>query len=115
MAFEKEIGSEKVISKPTSNNKSMTLQQAVEFGEYDPEFLATFSEWHTLSKAVQFQYIRKALQNREQNLRVQWAETVNFLDFSKKPELKEALNNIDKQLRKVEQDSERLYIEYSGA
>ncbi len=114
MAYEKETGGEIVSSKSATPGKAMTLQQAIDFGEYDPDFLATFPEWHNLTRAVQFQYIRRALQNREGNLRIQWAETVNFLDFSKKPELKEALKNIEIQLNKVKMDTERLYIEYSG-
>ncbi len=29
---------------------SMTLQKAVDLGEYHPDFLANFPEWHTLSR-----------------------------------------------------------------
>lgn len=113
MGFE-DAGIEKLKgSSSTGNVSKMSLSQAINFGEYDPAYLATFAEWHTLSKHIQFQYIRKALDNRERQLRVQWAEIVNFLDFSKKPHLKDALENIQKQMKIVEKDREKLYLEYS--
>jgi hypothetical protein len=46
-------------------------------------------------------------------LRVQWAEINNVLDFRLKPHLKEALLNIQKQLKELDKDEERLYLEYS--
>ena len=92
---------------------TMTLQQAVDMGEYDPEFLSTFPEWHTLSRHVQLQYIRQGLDNRQKQLVVQYAEINNVLDFRLKPHLKEALSNIHQQLKKLDKERERLYIEYS--
>lgn len=91
----------------------MTLQKAVEMGEYDPDFLSTFPEWLTLSRHVQFQFIRQAPENRRHQLLMQWAETCNILDFSKKPYLKEALKNIKALLDQVEADREKIYLEYS--
>ena len=91
----------------------MTLQKAVDLGEYDPKYLATFPEWLTLSKHVQFQLIRQALENRRHQLLSQWAETNNMLDFSEKPYLREALKNIKSQLDRVEADREKIYLEYS--
>lgn len=44
---------------------------------------------------------------------VQWAEVNNVIDFSKKPELQVALDNIWAQRQKVLKDKERLYLEYS--
>ena len=38
-------------SPPKKTN--ITLDQAIDFGEYDPEFLANFTEWHTLSVHIQ--------------------------------------------------------------
>lgn len=111
MAFEKKGKISR--SKPKKSVPKMTLQKAIDLGEYDPGFLVTFAEWHTFSHHIQFQYIRKALDNREKQLRVQWAEIVNFLDFRLKPHLKEALKNIERQMKIVERDRERLYMEYS--
>lgn len=30
----------------TSASPTITLKQAIDFGEYRPEYLANFSEWH---------------------------------------------------------------------
>lgn len=101
--------------KPSSQsvNTSITLQQAIEFGEYDPKFLANFSEWHTLSKHIQWELIKKALENRHRQLIAQYAELSNVLDYSKKPRIQEATKNVDKQIKNLMQDKERLYVEYS--
>ena len=90
------------------------LQKAIEFGQYEPEYLSQFAEWHALPRHAQFQLIRKALENREQQLMTQWAELNNVIDFRDKPHIKPALDNIYKMRRKVLEDKERLYIEYSG-
>lgn len=82
--------------KPTQIGQNMTLQKAVEFGEYDPDYLSTFPEWHTLSKHIQFQLIKTGLENRRKQLLIQYAQISNVLDFRLKPELKETLNNIHK-------------------
>lgn len=82
-------------------------------GEYDPKFLSRFPEWHELPRHSQFQLIRQALDNRRKHLTVQWAEIVNILDFSKKPHLQEALQNIQDQLDRLNEDRERLFTEYS--
>lgn len=101
--------------KPHSNPQSqiMTLQKAIDLGEYDPNYLGQFPEWHTLSRHVQFEFIRKALENRNRQLIVQWAEITNILDFRLKPHLKDALYNIEDQLEKLKADKERLYVDYS--
>ncbi|HVZ58920.1 MAG TPA: hypothetical protein VG935_04180 [Patescibacteria group bacterium] len=93
----------------------LTLQKAIELGEYDPEYLGQFPEWHTLTRHIQFEYIRTALDNRNKQLIRQWAEITNVLDFSQKPHLKEALHNIEAQLEKLKQDKEDLYVKYSVA
>ena len=91
----------------------MTLEKAISLGEYNPNYLATFPEWHKLSKHIQFEYIRKALDNRDRQLIKQWAEINNMLDFRLKPHLKTALKNIEKQLKRLNNDREQLYLEYS--
>ena len=112
MGFEDNIEKGKSSGKPNISSK-MTLQKAIEMGEYNPEYLATFPEWLTLSRHIQFQYIRDAVENRRRHLVIQYAEINNILDFSKKPHLKEALKNIEIQLHKIEEDREKLFVEYS--
>lgn len=113
MAFEKEGGIEKTSTGSAKQPATMTLQKAIELGEYDPSYLATFAEWHAFSRHIQFQYIRRALDNRHSHLITQWAEVNNMLDFSKKPHLTQALENIMNQIKKLEKDREKLYLEYS--
>lgn len=43
-------------SKPPVTVTKLTLEKAVELGEYDPDYLANFPEWHTLSRHIQFEY-----------------------------------------------------------
>lgn len=91
----------------------MTLQKAVDMGEYDPEFLSTFPEWNLLSRHVQFQFIRQGIENRRKHLILQYAEINNVLDLRLKPHLKEAMKNVEKQLHQIEEDREKLLFEYS--
>ena len=123
-AFEKsfEKSSDKSIESKTSGGGSsapvsptMTLQKAVDLGEYDPNYLATFPEWHELSRNAQWQMIEKAINARENQLVHQWAGIVNIIDFRLKPHLKDALKNIEEQKRKVLEDKEQLIVEYSKA
>jgi len=114
MEEDSDIEKQKLSSPPPSGG-NITLQKAIDLGEYNPEFLSGFAEWHTLSRFSQFQFIRKALDNRRRHLLTQWAEISNSLDFSKKPYLAEAMKNIKKQLDKLEEDREKLYVEYSTA
>ena len=100
-------------SAPQSSSPNMTLQKAVDLGEYNPDYLSTFPEWQTLTKHVQFQFIKQGLDNRQRQLDIQWASVVNVLDFSKKPYLQETLRNIEAQTRKLRADREELMIEYS--
>ncbi len=81
-------------------------------GEYDPKYLSTFPEWHTLSKPIQWSLIKKALSIKEKQLIQQWAEVNNVLDFRLKPELKIVLKNIQDMIHKVDQDKEKLIMEY---
>ncbi len=89
------------------------MEKAVELGEYDPNFLANFPEWHSLSKHVQFQYIRKALNNRHKQLLTQYAELNNVLDLRLKPDIWKAIKNMEKQLHHILEEKERLFAEYS--
>ena len=96
-----------------SVSRTMTLQKAVDMGEYDPHFLANFAEWHELTSMMRWNYVRQAIKNRKRFLLMQWAEITNVLDLSQKPQLKEALKNIEKQQAKVGQDEEKLQIEFA--
>lgn len=98
----------------TASKIKMTLQKAIDLGEYKPNYLAQFPEWHTLSRHMQFEYIRKALDNRNRQLITQWAEITNVLDFRLKPHLKKALENIEKQIEDLREEKEKLYVEYSS-
>lgn len=92
--------------------KNFQLREVVDMGEYDPEYLGTFPEWHSLSKPVQWTLIKKALDIRERQLVQQWAEINNVLDFRLKPELKIALKNIENKRHQVMADRESLLMEY---
>jgi len=94
-------------------NAYLTLEKAIELGEYNPKILSEFKEFTTLSRHAQFQLIRKALRNHENQLWLQWAEINNQLNFSKKPYLQEGLDNIKKQVDKLHEDEEKLLLEYS--
>lgn len=97
-----------------STKVNITLQQAIDFGEYDPKYLANFAEWHTLSVHIQWQLIRKALDIRQRQLITQYAELNNALNYSKKPHLHLAAKNVEKQLSTLAKDREQLYTEYSN-
>lgn len=80
------------------SSPTMILQKAVDLGEYEPEYLATFPE---------------GLENHMRQLTQQYAAICNILDFSKKPHLQEALKNIGIQQKKLRADKERLFMEYT--
>jgi hypothetical protein len=103
----------KTSSKAKANSSDITLQKAVDMGEYDPKYLANFSQWYQMTRIMQWQYIRQAIKNRHRFLMIQWAELNNQLDFSQKPYLKTALKNIENQLDKLQKDEEKYQVEYS--
>lgn len=98
---------------PTSTKTILTFDKAIEMGEYHPEFLAQFPEWHGYPRYMQFEFVRKALANRRRQLVTQWMEVNKSNDYSKKPHLIEASKNIEKQMSLLRQDRERFYAEYS--
>jgi hypothetical protein len=91
----------------------MTLDEAIELGEYQPEYLMQFEEFAKLSRHGQLQLIRKALKNRHRQLITQYAEINNQLHFSKKPWLQEGLDKVMEKIQKLEEDRERLLVEYA--
>ena len=82
-------------------------------GEYHPEYLANFAEWHSLSVYMQFQMIRRALENRHRQLITQYAELNNVLDLRNKPHVHQAIKNVERQLRIFEDEREELFVKYS--
>ncbi|MCX7955920.1 MAG: hypothetical protein N2593_02315 [Patescibacteria group bacterium] len=97
-----------------TKSPTFTLKDAVNLGEYDPEYLSNFPEWYTLSVHIRWTLIRKALDIRRKQLLTHWAELNNTLELSKKPHVQQAMKNIEKQLQKLTEDQERLYVEYSN-
>ena len=91
----------------------LTLQKAIELGEYQPEFLSQYPEFQKLSKHAQFQLIRQAIDNRERQLITHWAEINNVLNFSEKPELKPALKKLEIERKKLITKKAELYLEYA--
>ena len=101
-------------STPPQKKTTMTLQEAIDFGEYDPEYLSNFAEWHTLSSHIQWQMVRKALDIRRRQLVTQYAELCNVLDLREKPNVQESIKNIEKQLAELAKDRERLYVAFTN-
>ena len=91
----------------------MSLKEAVEMGEYEPKVLKGYKEWKDLTRNIQWQLIRQGLKRRRELLRTNYAEVFNQIDFSKKPHLAQALKNIEKQLDKLQEEEEKLQVEYS--
>lgn len=98
-----------------TQTQSITLQQAIDFGEYNPKYLANFPEWHTLSSHIQWQLIRKALDIRQKQLITQYAELNNALDLRLKPHIHEAMKSVEKQLSDLAEDREELYVKFSSS
>lgn len=94
-------------------SNSLSFEEAIKLGEYKPEFLSKYPEWKQLSPYTQLQYIKQAMDNRRKRLTQQMGELYNVLDFSLKPDLKEAIANIHKHLNKIEDDKEKYFIEYT--
>lgn len=107
-----EVGERQPISKSKSRPNKMTLEKAVEMGEYNPSFLSTFPEWATFTDNIRWHYIRQAIQNRRRFLLLNWAETTNVLDLRLKPELQKVLDRINQQQLFLNKEEERLRLEY---
>ncbi len=93
--------------------KYHTLKDAVRMGEFEPEFLTQFEDWNELTRNMQFQYIREAIENRRKILLQQYVALYNTLNFSQNPELQKACDNNVAQLEAMMKRKEELYVEYS--
>lgn len=98
----------------TTQKPAMTLQQAIDFGEYHPEFLQNFPEWHTLTPHIQWQYVRKALDIKRKQLWTQYNELCSVLDIRLKSNVQESIKNVEKQIADLAKDRERLYVEFTN-
>jgi hypothetical protein len=93
----------------------LSFKEAIEMGKYDEAFLNQYSEWRGFDRQIKLQFITKALTNRRLQLRKQWASLANQLDFSAKPHLLEAQKRVEQALRELNQDEERILVEYAGS
>jgi hypothetical protein len=90
----------------------MTLEKAIEMGEYNPDFLSTFPEWSTFTNYIRWHHIRRAIVNRRRFLLLNYAETNNVLDLRLKPEMKLVMDRIYRQLDLLAREEERLRLEF---
>ena len=97
-----------------STSFNLNLQTAVNMGEYEPNYLSQFEEWQALTPNMQYEFVRKGIENKRRQLRVQYAVTFNSPHYSKKPELAEASKNIHERLKQLQRDEERLIVHYSS-
>lgn len=93
---------------------TLSLQDAIKLGEYDPKKLAEYPEWEKLSRTGQFELISQGLEYRRRNLFRKWQEIVNFINDSEDSSVREqAKLNIESQIKNLRVEKERLYLEWS--
>lgn len=97
-----------------NNNLPLTFKEAIDMGKYEQEYLKQYDEWQNMDDHIRFQFISKAIENKRRQLRIQWANLANNLDFSKKPHLKEAQKKVEQAIRDLNDDEEMLQVEYAG-
>ena len=100
------------MSSTASFTTRLSLEKAVEMGEYNPDFLSTFPEWSSYSDNIRWHYIRQAIQNRRRFLLQNYAETNNVLDLRLKPEMKTVLDRINQQMQILNTEEEKLRLEF---
>ena len=94
---------------------SLTFSKAIELGEYEPNFLEQFPEFSELTRPSQYEYVKKAIENRIKHIWVHWSELANLPDMSIKPQIRKAMEKLEQQHKKVMADKERLYIEFASS
>lgn len=92
----------------------ISFKEALDMGKYQEEFLSKYPEWQNADKQIRAQFINRALKNRRIQLRLQWANLANQLDFSKKPHLAEAQKKVEASLKELNEDEEKLLVKYAG-
>lgn len=95
------------------DTRILTFKESIALGKYDASYLSQYQEWRELDRQLQFQFI-EAILNRRHQLRLQWANLANQLNFSKKPHLAEAQKKVEQALRELDEDEEKLMVEYAG-
>jgi hypothetical protein len=80
MTFEDDIEKGKPTKQSVKQNL-LSFDQAIEMGIYDPFELANYPKWHQMNSHVQFQFVRKALDNKRRQLMVQWSEISKYFGF----------------------------------
>ncbi len=93
----------------------LSFKEAIDLGKYDDEFLSQYDEWKKMDNQLKFQFISQAIKNRRYQLRLQWANLANQLNFSKKPQLAQAQKKVEHALKLLDEDEEVLMIEYAGS
>ena len=64
--------SSETLSGPSSSNPTtfvLNLQTAINMGEYEPDYLSQFPEWQTLTPNMQYEFVRKGIENKRRQLR----------------------------------------------
>lgn len=110
-----EAGESLKSSAPTPAGAFLTLQKAIDLGEYDPEYLSRFPEWHEFSRHAQFQLIKRAIENRDAQIWRHYAELNNVLDLRLKPEIKPAMDKLVEEHKKLMGEKEKLFLEFAAA
>jgi hypothetical protein len=111
--MESEGSKEKGSKGAGSYSGTITLQKAVDLGEYDPAYLSRFEEWNLLSRHAQFMLVKQGIKNRRSQLLQEWAQLNNTLNARLKPHIQEAMDRVWEKIKALEYDAERLHVEYS--
>ena len=98
----------------SNHNLPLTFKEAIDMGKYQEEYLAQYDEWQQMDDHIRFQFISKAIANKRLQLRIQWANLANNLDFSKKPHLKAAQKKVEDAIHDLNDDEEELQVKYAG-
>ncbi len=97
-----------------TNQRLISFKESIELGKYQTEYLEQYKEWQELDRHLQYQYIVQAIINKRRQSRLQWARLANQPNFSKKPYLTDAQRKVERALQDLEDDEERLMVEYAG-
>ncbi len=108
-----EAGENLKSSSPLPAGTFLNLQKAIELGEYDPEYLERFPEWHELTRHAQFEMVKKAIENRDAQIWRHYSELNNVLDFRDKPHIKPAMDRLVEQHKKLMEEQEKLFVKYA--
>ncbi len=100
-------------SPPPTTGAFLTLQKAIDLGQFDPEYLSRFPEWHELPRTAQFELVKKAIENRDAQIWRHYAELNNVLDLRLKPQMKPAMDKLVEEHKKLMDEKEKLFVKYA--